>query len=473
MDIDPSHNASLEDMDKQSFFHPFTSIPDHAEHGPRIMQSGMGVHVTDTRGRRYLDGAAGLWCVNVGYGRQEIVDAIAAQASRLPFFHSFTSMSNEPAIRLADRIMRWVPPHMSKVFFGNSGSDANDTNIKLVWYYNNLLGRPAKKKIIARERAYHGVTIGAASLTGLTYCHDAFDLPLPQVIRAKSVDSYRGNPDGLSEADFASHLADDIEALILREGPDTVAAFIAEPVMGTGGVLVPPEGYFPKVQAVLDKHDVLMIADEVICGFGRLGSKSGTDHFGIRPDIMTLAKGLSSGYQPISASVISERIWTVLETEGRRMPSFSHGFTYSAHPVAAAAAIANLNIVEREDLVGNAKRSGAILKAALEKELADCPIVGDIRGVGLMLAIELVADRSRKYPIGASHKAPQKIVARGYENGIIVRPLANHIAMSPPLILSEADIEELVTGLKAAIFGTTDDLVRDKGLGAETEKSPL
>jgi L-2,4-diaminobutyrate transaminase len=270
MPRDPLHNTSLEQMDRDSFFHPFTSIGDHLRNGPRIMASGKGVHVTDTKGNRYIDGAAGLWCVNVGYGREEIVEAIRAQAATLPFFHAFTSMSNEPAIRLADAVLRWTPP-MSKVFFGNSGSDANDTNIKLVWYYNNLRGKPAKKKIIARERAYHGVTIGAGSLTGLTYCHDAFDLPLPQVVRTHSVDRYRGPGAEMDEAGFATWLAGEIEALILREGPDTVAAFIAEPVMGTGGVLVPPAGYFQKVQAVLDKYDVLMIADEVICGFGRLG----------------------------------------------------------------------------------------------------------------------------------------------------------------------------------------------------------
>ncbi len=458
MEHHPTHNTSLEEMDCRSVFHPFTSIPDHAKAGPRIMASGEGVHVTDSNGRRYLDGAAGLWCVNVGYGRQEIVEAIATQAARLPFFHSFTSMSNEPAIRLADRILRWTPPHMSKVFFGNSGSDANDTNIKLVWYYNNLLGRPRKKKIVARERAYHGVTIGAASLTGLTYCHDAFDLPLPQVIRTRSVDQYREKPSHLSEEDFASQLANDLDGLIQREGPDTVAAFIAEPLMGTGGVLVPPKGYFEKIQAVLDRYDVLMIADEVICGFGRLGSKFGSDYFGIRPDVMTLAKGLSSGYQPISASVVSDRLWTVFASEGARLPSFAHGFTYSAHPVAAAAALANLDIVEREDLVGNAKRAGATLKATLKRELGDSPIVGDIRGEGLMIGIELVADRDTKRAFGAALKVPQRLVAAGYDAGVIVRPLANLIAMSPPLTLSEDNIHEFVGGLKRAFAAVTDDL---------------
>ena len=461
MPHDRLHNTSLEEMDKRSFFHPFTSIQDHLQNGPRIMADSKGVHLTDSKGNRYMDGAAGLWCVNVGYGRQEIVDAMTAQAAALPFFHSFTSMSNEPAIRLADRILQWTPDHMSKVFFGNSGSDANDTNIKLVWYYNNLRGKPQKKKIIARERAYHGVTIGAGSLTGLTYCHDSFDLPLPQVIRTHSVDAYRGPAEGKTPEEFATWLADEVEALILREGPDTVAAFIAEPVMGTGGVLVPPPGYFQKVQAVLDRYDVLMIADEVICGFGRLGSPFGTTLYGIKPDLMTLAKGLSSGYQPISASVLSERMWSVLEELGGKHASFAHGFTYSAHPIAAAAALANLDIVEREDLVGNSARIGALLKSELQKKLADNPFIGDIRGEGLMLGLEVVADRDAKRTFGPTVKFQQRVMAAGYGEGIIVRPLANQIAMSPPLVFTEANVEEFVGGLTRAIATVTDEIVRN------------
>jgi len=450
MTIDRFHNISLEEMDRQNFFHPFTSIADHLKGEPRIVASAQGVYVTDSKGRRCIDGAAGLWCVNVGYGRQEIVEAMARQASLLPFAHSFTGIANEPAIRLAERVLQWAPPGMSKVFFGNSGSDANDTNIKLVWYFNNLLGRPRKKKIIARERAYHGVTIGAGSLTGLTNCHEAFDLPLPQVIRTLSVDQYRGRPEGMSEDAFSTYLADELEALILREDPETVAAFIAEPLMGTGGVLPPPKGYFAKIHAVLDRYDVLMIADEVICGFGRLGETFGSALYGIRPDIMTLAKCLSSGYQPISASVVGERIWNVLADNAGKMAPFAHGFTYSAHPVAAAAALANLDILERENLVGAARRAGAALKSALVAELGDHPLVGEIRGEGLMLGIELVADKAAKRPLDPSLKAPARIVALGYEEGVIVRPLANVIAMSPPLTLSMDDIGVLVGGLRRA-----------------------
>ena len=458
----PTHNLSLEELDKRYFFHPATSIADHLLHGPRIMESGKGVRVIDKKGRSYIDGAAGLWCVNIGYGRSEVADAIAEQARKLAFFHAFTSMSNEPAIRLAERIITLAPEGMSRVFFGNSGSDANDTNIKLVWYYNNQRGLPNKKKIISRERAYHGITLGGGSCTGLPINHDKFDLPLDRFRHTQCVDQYRGKPEGMSEEKFATYLAEQLEAMILAEGPDTVAAFIAEPLMGTGGVLPPPKGYFQKMQAVLDKYDMLMIADEVICGFGRLGAMFGSDHYGIRPDFMTLAKGLSSGYQPISGSVVSNRVWEVLESTAASMPGFGHGFTYSAHPVCAAAAVANLDIVEKEDLAGNAGRVGAYLKQRLEAELSDHEIVGDIRGEGLMIGIELVASRSTKRPLEASLRTAGRVMKEGYEQGIICRALPHRdvIAMSPPLVLTRAEADEYAAGLARSVRNVADALVR-------------
>jgi L-2,4-diaminobutyrate transaminase len=466
MVADPLHNQSLEEMDIRTMLHPATSIADHLANGPRIMAEAGGVHVTDTKGRRYLDAAAGLWCVNVGYGRQEIADAIAEQAAKLPFYHSFNSMANEPSIRLADRILRWSPDGMSKVIFGSGGSDANDTNVKLTWYYNNLRGLPEKKKIISRKRAYHGVTVAAGSLTGLPVFHDKFDLPLPMIRHTHSVDQYHDRPEGMSEADYTAFLAAELESMILAEGPETVGAFIAEPVMGTGGVLVPPAGYFAAIQAVLDKYDVLMIADEVICGFGRLGTKFGCHKYDIRPDIMTMAKGLSSAYLPISASVISDKIWTVLEETAPQMAAFGHGFTYSAHPTCAAAALANLDIIEREDLVGNAARSGAVLKERLSRDLGDHPMVGDIRGEGLMIGVELVADRQSRAMIDLAHKAGIRVMKRGFEEGFLVRalPHGNVIALSPPLILTEDHVDELVTGLKRAIDHVHGELVREKVL---------
>ena len=463
MATDLSHNQSLEEMDLRTMLHPATSIADHLASGPRIMASAEGVHITDTTGRTYIDAAAGLWCVNVGYGRKEITEAIAEQSTALPFYHSFTSMANEPSIRLADRILRMAPEGMSKVIFGSGGSDANDTNVKLVWYYNNLRGLPEKKKIISRERGYHGVTALAGSLTGLPAFHDKFDLPLPMVRHTHAADVYREKPADMSEAAYTEYLAAELERLILAEGPDTVGAFIAEPIMGTGGVLIPPEGYFPAIQAVLDRYDILMIVDEVICGFGRLGAPFGSHKFNIRPDIMTMAKGLSSAYLPISASAIGERIWTVLEETASRGEVFGHGFTYSAHPTCAAAALANLDIIEREDLVTNAETSGAALKAQLTAEIGDHPLVGDIRGEGLMIGIEVVADKETRALIDPAQKANIRMMKRGLDEGVIVRALSsgNVIALSPPLILNDDDIGELVPALSRAIDDVYRELKRD------------
>jgi len=458
-----THNLSLEELDKRFFFHPSTSISDHLANGPRIMEKGRGVRVYDSKGNAFIDGSAGLWCVNIGYGRSEVADAIAKQAQKLAFFHSFTSMSNEPAIRLAEKVMSLAPKGMSRVFFGSSGSDANDTNIKLIWYYNNQLGRPNKKKIISRKRAYHGISLGGGSCTGLPINHDMFDLPLAmdRFRHISSVDQYREKPEGMTEDDLATHLAAELEATILAEGPETVAAFIAEPLMGTGGVLPPPRGYFPKMQAVLDKYDVLMVADEVICGFGRLGSMFGSDHYGIRPDFMTLAKGLSSGYQPISGSVVSERVWQVLEETAPSMPGFGHGYTYSAHPICAAAAVANLEIVVNENLTANAAAVGAHLKARLKALLTDHDIVGDIRGEGLMIGIELVANKATKRPLDPSLKAAGRVMKEGYTHGVICRALPHRdvLAMSPPLVLTRADADEFAEGLARSIRTVADRLV--------------
>jgi len=468
MNTSSTHNLSLEELDKRFFFHPATSISDHLANGPKIMDHSKGVRVTDTKGSTLIDGAAGLWCVNVGHGRQEIVDAITKQAEKMAFYHSFTSISNEPAIRLAERVVGMAPDGISRVYFGNSGSDANDTNIKLVYYYNNMRGLPRKKKIISRDRAYHGSSFGSACLTGLPINHEKFDLPLPGFLHTHSVDQYREKPDGMSEEDFATHLANELETMILAEGPETCAAFIAEPLVGTGGVLVPPKGYFPKMQAVLDKYDMLMIADEVICGFGRTGQMFGSDTFEIRPDIMTMAKGLSSGYQPISASGISEKVWQVLEDTAHTMPGFGHGYTYSAHPICAAAALANLEILERENLTQNAAVQGAYLKKRLNEELGGLDYVGDIRGEGLMIGVEIVADRKTKAPIDPAAKFAGRVMKEGYNNGIICRALPHRdvIAMSPPFVITTAEVDEYVAGLAQSIRNVADECARNNLMNA-------
>ena len=462
MTREPVSPTPLETLDKERVLHPSTSIVDHLRTGPRIMAEGSGVMLTDVSGRRYLDAFAGLWCVNIGYGRTEVADAMAAQSRRLGYYHTFSSMSNEPQIRLADRLLEMVPGRMSKVFFANSGSEANDTQIKLVWYYNNLRGKPQKKKIISRLGAYHGSTVAAASLTGLATFHRAFDLPLAGVLHTKAPDFYRDAAPGVTEEAYAASVVAELEALIEREGPDTVGAFIAEPVMGTGGVLVPPRTYFDRVQAVLRRHDILMIVDEVICGFGRLGRPFGSHVYGIEPDLMTVAKGLTSGYFPLSGVIVSERVWSVLRAGSPEVGAFAHGFTYSGHPVGAAAAMANLDILLGEDLIGNAARTGGYMQAALRERIAGLPLVGDVRGVGLVAGIQLMADRARRRPFEATQKVSQQVAAHCLENGLIVRalPVGHVIALSPPLCITREQVDQVVDGLARGIRAVGDNLVR-------------
>jgi L-2,4-diaminobutyrate transaminase len=446
MPVQPTHNLSLAELDRRSFLHPFTPLADHLENGPRVIVEGEGAWLRDLDGQRYFDAMAGLWCVDIGYGRPEVVEAIYQQARKLSYYHAFSSMATEPSIRLADRLIRLAPEGISKVFFGNSGSDANDTNVKLVWYYNNLRGKPDKVKIISRRNGYHGVTVAAASLTGLPLLHKAWHLPIPEVKHTACPDLYRGKPDGMSELDYSQQLAVELEALIEREGADTVGAFIAEPVMGAGGVVVPPEGYFLAIQAVLDRHDVLMIADEVICGFGRLGHWFGSDRYGIRPDLMTIAKGLTSGYVPMSGSLIGDKVWQVIVDHSREIGPFGHGYTYTAHPVGAAAAMANLDVIEGEGLVDNARSVGAEFQRRLREAFGDHPLIGHVRGEGLIMGIEVVADRASKQAFDPRHKVAARVVQCCLAEGLIVRSLpgGDVIALSPPLIVTADDVELIV-----------------------------
>lgn len=460
---DPASPGSLEDLDRARVLHPVTSIAEHLREGPRIITEARGLTLTDSQGRRYLDAVAGLWCVNIGYGRPEVADAMAAQARRLSYYHTFSSMSNEPQIRLADRLLRLMPWPMSKVFFGCTGSDANDSQVKLVWYYNNLRGRPRKKKIIARRGAYHGSTVAAGSLTGIPAFHQAFDLPISGILHTAAPHYWRDAAPGVSEPDYARHLARELEVLIQREGPETVAAFIAEPVMGAGGVLVPPAGYFQEVQAVLRRHDVLMIADEVICGFGRLGRWFGSQAMGIEPDLVTLAKGLTSAYFPLSAVVLSERVWGVLRDASGEVGPFAHGFTYTGHPVGAAAALANLDVLEGEDLVGNAARVGALFQAWLRERVGDHPLVGEVRGLGLMAGVELAADRAARRSFDPALRVGRRVVERCMEHGLIVRALPAHdvLAFSPPLCITPAEAEAVVDRFARALDEVAGELVRE------------
>jgi L-2,4-diaminobutyrate transaminase len=439
-------NYSLEEMDRQSLIHPATSIADHLKNGPTIIARGSGVRVKDRKGQELIDCGAGLWCVNVGYGRAELGEA-AAQAMRdLGYYHTFGSHSNEPIIRLADRVLSLFHEkagagHLSKMFFGTSGSDANDTSFKLVRYYNNLRGRPQKKKIISRLGSYHGLTYAAGSLTGIAAFHKAFDMPIEGVFHTSCPRFYRFAESGEDEDAFTARMVSGLEALIAREGAETIAAFIAEPIMGTGGVFLPPKGYFARVQEILAEHEILFIVDEVITGFGRTGSWFATGLFDLKPDIVTLAKGITSAYFPLSASVISEGIWAVLRDASPEMGPLMHGFTYSGHPVGGAVGLANLDIMEREGLIEN-----SLMGAYLRDRLGDNPFVGDVRGAGLMVAVEFVAEKkSRRF--FDPQTQPHRIVARNVlDEGVLVRalPYGEITSFSPPLCISRSDIDEVI-----------------------------
>ncbi|GAB5470367.1 MAG: aspartate aminotransferase family protein [Rhodospirillales bacterium] len=463
MTITTRHNLTLEEMDKESLFHPYTALAQHMETGPKIMTEGQGVFLKDLSGREYLDGLAGLWCVNIGYGRPEIADAVAKQLNQLPYYHSFASMGTETPVLLADRVKQMAPGNMARVFFGCSGSDANDTQLKLVWYYNNLLGRPEKRKIIARQRGYHGVTVAAASLTGLPLLHKAFNLPIEGILHTEAPHHYWNAADGMDEPAFARHLAAALETMILEEGPETVAAFIAEPIMGAGGVIVPPETYFPEMQAVLRKYDVLMIADEVICGFGRTGKMFGSETFDIQPDMVSVAKGITSGYMPLSACIVGDKVWDVLLEKSGDLGVFGHGYTYSAHPVSCAAAMVNLDILEREDLVGNAASTGAYMQERLRETFGDHPQVGEVRGVGLIAAVEFIHDKAKKTPFDPGLKVAGRVAAKSLEMGLITRALPNgdSVALSPPLVITREEVDLCIERLSQALAAVQDDLVKE------------
>lgn len=436
--------------------------------GPRIITHGEGIRVFDQHGKAFIDAFAGLYCVNIGYGREEMAQAIYEQAKRLAYYHSYASYANEPSIVLAEKILRDAPAGMSKVFFGLSGSDANESNVKIAWLYNNLLGRPRKKKLIARKRGYHGSTVLAGSLTGLLLYHTGFDLPIAGILHTETPHYYWNARPGESELEFSRRLALELDRLIEREGPETVAAFIAEPVMGTGGLIPPPEGYFEEIQKVLARHDVLFICDEVVCGFGRTGHAFGALAYGIKPDLITLAKGMTSGYLPLSAAVISERVWNVLLEASPEFGPFTHGYTYTAHPTCAAAGVANLRIVERERLGENAAKTGAYLLAELRRTFADHPLVGEVRGAGLLAAVEMVADRERKRPFDPSAKVAARVAQRAAEEGVIIRamPHSDTLGFAPPLIIRPEDVDDVVARVKKGFERAVDELTRERVLSS-------
>jgi len=449
-------NDKLEIWDRQNFFHPSTHLAEFSRGNlaQRVIKTASGCHIIDRFGNRLLDAFAGLYCVNAGYGRAEIAEAISKQAHELAYYHAYVGHGTEASITLSKMVLDRAPDHMSKVYFGLGGSDANTTNVKLVWYYNNILGRTEKKKIISRWRGYHGSGLVNGSLTGLKVFHNQFDLPLDRIIHTTAPYYYRRSDLSQSEQAFVAQCVADLEIIIEQEGPDTIAAFIGEPALGTGGLVPPPKGYWPAIQAVLERHDILLIADEVVTGFGRLGSMFGSDHYGMKPDLITIAKGLTSAYAPLSGSIVSERIWKVLENGTDEFGPFGHGWTYSAHPIGAAAGVANLNLLDDLKLIENARSVGDYFMAGLRDALGNHPNVGDIRGEGLLGAVELVADRDGRVFFEPNAQIGAKVNAALLNRQVISRamPEGDILGFAPPFCLSKAEADQIIEKLTAAII---------------------
>jgi 4-aminobutyrate--pyruvate transaminase len=459
----PPRANSAAARDIANALHPYTDLRAHLENGPVVLSRGKGVRVWDDTGKEYIEGLAGLWCASLGFDNERLAKAAYEQLRKLPFYHSFAAKSHEPMIDLSEMLIARAPVPMSKVFFANSGSEANDSAIKMIWYFNNAVGRPQKKKIIGRVKGYHGITLASASLTGLAANHRSFDVPLPGFIHTMTPHYYHGAEAGESEEAFASRCADELEKLILAEGPDTVAAMFAEPVMGAGGVIVPPRTYYEKIQAVCRKYDVLFVADEVICGFGRTGNYWGSQTLNIQPDILTCAKALTSAYLPMSAVMVNERVFQGLADESHNIGTFGHGFTYSGHPASAAVAVETLKIYDEIDIVAHARDVGAHMQAELRRRFADHPLVGEVRGVGLVGAIELVEDKATRRNFDPAAKIGARMAKLCEEHGVIVRAMVNDsVAFSPPLIIQADEVDEMLTRAGRALDDLTVQLRREK-----------
>ncbi|MFA7437759.1 aminotransferase [Castellaniella sp.] len=445
----------LLEIDRKYFMHPSTHAHDH-ETGAlpgRLVTGAQGIRIQDHRGETFIDGFAGLYCVNIGYGRIEVAEAMYEQAKRLAYYHTYVGHSTDVVAELSARIIDWAPEGMKKVYYGLSGSDANETQIKIVWYYNNILGRKHKKKIISRVGGYHGSSIASGSLTGLTSFHRHFDLPLERMKHTVRPHWYRNAPDGMDEAAFSRYCAEQLEALILAEGSETIAAFIGEPVLGTGGIVPPPAGYWQAIQDVLAKYDILLIADEVVCGFGRLGTPMGSQKYGIRPDLITIAKGLTSAYAPLSGVIVGEKVWDVIVSGSRKDGAMGHGWTYSGHPVSAAAALANLGILETENITARAADVGAYLQASLKAAFADHPLVGEVRGVGMLAALEFMADPAARVPFDKSQQVGPRIAAACMQRHLIARAMPDYdvLGFAPPLVTTREDVDEIVRIARDAV----------------------
>ncbi len=449
--------SSLAEVDKKFSLHPYTNLKVHEETGPLIIEKGEGIYVWDDQGNRHIEGMAGLWCTSLGFSEKRLVDAATRQMMDMPYSHTFTHRANVPAIELAEKLVSLAPADIARAYFVNSGSEAVDSAIKIVWYYNNALGRKQKKKFIARKRAYHGITVAAGSLTALPYAQDGFDLPMIDVIYTETPHHYRCALENETEEEFSTRLARQLEQEIIDADPDTVAAFIAEPVMGAGGAIMPPAGYFSKVQAVLKKYDILFVADEVICGFGRTGNMWGCETYDIKPDIITVAKQLSSAYLPIGAVLLTDEIYQALAQYSDELGMFGTGNTYGGHPVSAAVALETLKIYQETDIVNWVKARSTRFEERIAA-LQNHSLVGQSRSVGLIGAIEIVKDKHSKEQFPVSDKVAAQIMNAARAHNVLVRATpGDGVAFCPPLIIEDHQIDEMFDAVQAAL-----DDVRNK-----------
>jgi len=445
---------SLHISDVAHSMHPYTNMRLHEEKGPMIMTEGNGARVTDSEGKEYIEGLAGLWSVAVGFSETRLADAAYAQLKRLPYYHSFAHKAHEPSIRLAEKLVEMTPEGLNRVFFTNSGSEANDTVVKMAWFLNNGLGRPEKKKFLSRTKAYHGITIASGSLTGLAGNQKDFDLPAIPVTHLTCPHYWRYGEEGESETEFTARLLKELEDTIIAEGPETIAGFIGEPVMGAGGVMTPPEGYWPGVVEICHKYDILVVSDEVINGFGRTGERFGCEKYGFTPDILVTSKQLTSSYMPLAAIVVNDKVYNAIADNTAKLGNFGHGFTGTGHPVACAVGLENLNIIEERDLMGNAKRLEPMFQDGL-RAFSDHPLIGEIRGVGLIAGLEM-ADKKTKQPFGKPGAVAAKVVALAAEEGLICRNVYDTVALCPPLIVTEDDVREIHARLGRALDQALD-----------------